>query len=41
VASAVLAAERGASIIRTHDVAATVDGLKVLEGLNRNQERRP
>ena len=35
VAAAVLAAERGASIIRTHDVAATVDGLKVLEGLYR------
>lgn len=41
VASAVLAAERGASIIRTHDVVATVDGLKVLEGLYRNQGRYP
>lgn len=30
VAAAVLAAERGASILRVHDVAATVDGLKVL-----------
>lgn len=37
VAAAVLAAERGASIIRTHDVAATVDGLKVLEGLQRKR----
>lgn len=34
VAAAVLAAERGAAIIRTHDVAATVDALKVLEGLD-------
>lgn len=39
VAAAVLAAERGASIIRTHDVGATVDGLKVLEGLERKQGR--
>ena len=37
VAAAVLAAERGAAIIRTHDVAATVDGLKVLEALNRKR----
>ncbi|MCC5885519.1 MAG: dihydropteroate synthase [Gammaproteobacteria bacterium] len=40
VAAAVLAAERGAAIIRTHDVAATVDGLKVLEGLNRKRGRQ-
>lgn len=37
VAAAVLAVERGASIIRTHDVAATVDGLKVLEGVYRKR----
>lgn len=37
VAAAVLAAQRGAAIIRTHDVAATVDALKVLEGLNRKR----
>ena len=29
VAAAVLAVERGASIVRTHDVAATVDALKI------------
>ncbi|MFM9139217.1 MAG: dihydropteroate synthase, partial [Solirubrobacterales bacterium] len=29
VAAAVLAWERGASVLRAHDVAATVDGLKV------------
>ncbi|MEE4361342.1 MAG: dihydropteroate synthase [Pseudomonadales bacterium] len=30
VAAAVIAAERGASIVRTHDVAATVDALRIL-----------
>lgn len=34
LALAMLAAERGASIIRVHDVAATVDVLKVLEAVN-------
>ncbi len=29
VAAAVCAAERGAAIIRVHDVAATVDALKI------------
>jgi dihydropteroate synthase len=29
-----LAAERGAAIIRVHDVAATVDVLKVLAAVN-------
>ena len=33
IAAAVLAAERGADIVRVHDVAATVDALKVLEGV--------
>lgn len=33
VAAAVLAAQRGAAIIRVHDVAETVDALKVLQAL--------
>lgn len=33
VAAAVLAVERGAWIVRTHDVAATVDAMKVVEAL--------
>jgi dihydropteroate synthase len=33
VAAAVLAAERGAAILRVHDVAATVDGLKILNSV--------
>lgn len=33
VAAALIAAERGASILRVHDVAATVDALKVLEAV--------
>ena len=33
VAAAVLAVAKGASIVRTHDVAATVDALKVLEAV--------
>lgn len=33
LAAAVLAAERGASIIRVHDVAETVDALKVLQAM--------
>ena len=35
VAAAVLAVERGASIVRVHDVAETVDALKVLEAVTR------
>ena len=34
VAAALLAAQRGADILRVHDVAATVDALKVLEAVN-------
>jgi dihydropteroate synthase len=34
LALALLAAERGASIIRVHDVAETVDVLKVLAAVN-------
>ena len=33
VAAAVLAAERGADIVRVHDVVETVDGLKILEAM--------
>jgi dihydropteroate synthase len=33
VAAALLAAQRGADILRVHDVAATVDALKVLEAM--------
>ncbi|MFP4334311.1 MAG: dihydropteroate synthase [Wenzhouxiangella sp.] len=33
VAAAVLAAQRGAAVIRVHDVAATVDGLKIWQAL--------
>ncbi len=35
VAAAVLAAERGARILRVHDVAATRDGLRVLDAMQR------
>lgn len=35
LAGALLAAERGASILRVHDVAETVDALKVLEAVRR------
>jgi dihydropteroate synthase len=35
LAAAVLAAERGASIIRTHDVAATLDAMKVFAGIGK------
>jgi dihydropteroate synthase len=35
VALAVLAAQRGARIIRAHDVAATVDALKVTAAVQR------
>jgi len=34
VAAALLAVQRGASIVRVHDVAATVDALKVLQSLD-------
>jgi len=35
VAAAILAVERGASIVRAHDVAETVDALKILEAVTR------
>tara|TARA_R110001583_G_scaffold45917_2_gene144319 strand:+ start:21833 stop:22687 length:855 start_codon:yes stop_codon:yes gene_type:complete len=39
VAAALLAVERGARVVRVHDVAATRDALKVWEGLGANRER--
>jgi dihydropteroate synthase len=38
VVAAVLAAQAGASVLRVHDVQATVDGLKVLQAMNMKQE---
>jgi len=35
IAAAVLAAERGANIVRVHDVAETVDAMRVVEALRR------
>ena len=35
VAAAILAVERGANIVRVHDVAETVDALKILEAVTR------
>jgi dihydropteroate synthase len=35
VAAAILAAERGADVVRVHDVAATADALKVLEAVRK------
>lgn len=40
VTGAVLAAERGARVLRVHDVAATRDGLRVLEAMQGNGEPR-
>jgi len=37
VVAAVLAARRGAAVVRVHDVAATVDGLRVLQALETEQ----
>jgi dihydropteroate synthase len=37
VAAAVLAAERGADILRVHDVAETVDAVKLLHALRENR----
>jgi dihydropteroate synthase len=39
LAAAVLAAERGADILRVHDVAATVDALNVLEAVRHAEAR--
>ena len=41
LAAAVLAAERGAALVRTHDVAATVRALKLVEAGRRFAERPP
>lgn len=35
IATAILAAQEGANIIRVHDVKETVDALKVLETVNK------
>jgi dihydropteroate synthase len=40
VVGAVLAVERGARIVRVHDVAATRDGLRVWEAMKGQGERR-
>jgi dihydropteroate synthase len=40
VVGAVLAAERGARILRVHDVAATRDGLRVWEAIQGQGETR-
>lgn len=37
VAAAILAVEQGASIVRVHDVAETVDALKILDAVTREQ----
>ncbi len=37
VAAAILAVERGASIVRVHDVAETVDALKIFDAVTREQ----
>jgi dihydropteroate synthase len=34
IAAAIMAADRGANIIRVHDVAETVDALKLWEAIN-------
>jgi dihydropteroate synthase len=34
VTAAVIAAQRGASLLRVHDVAATVDALAIMNGVN-------
>lgn len=39
VAAALMAVERGARIVRVHDVAATVDALKLWTATNQNEER--
>ena len=40
VAAGVLAAERGADILRVHDVAETVDAVKLIHALRENRTRR-
>ena len=41
VAAALLAVQRGASIVRVHDVVATVDALAVWRAVNHNEEANP
>jgi len=40
VAAAVLAVDRGASIVRAHDVAETVDALRVVRAVNESDKKR-
>ena len=40
VAAAVLAVERGASIIRAHDVAETVDALRVVRAVIKSDKSK-
>jgi dihydropteroate synthase len=40
VVGAILAVERGARIVRVHDVAATRDGLRVWEAMRGQGERK-
>jgi dihydropteroate synthase len=37
VAAALLAAQRGAAVLRVHDVAETVDALKILQALGEKE----
>jgi len=41
VAAAVIAAERGANLIRVHDVAATMDGLKMWRAVADQEQGQP
>ncbi len=38
LAAAVMAVERGASIVRTHDVAATIDALKIVQAVMQSEQ---
>lgn len=40
VAAALMAVERGAHVVRVHDVAATVDALKLWRAVKQNEERQ-
>jgi dihydropteroate synthase len=39
LAAAVIAVERGAQIVRTHDVQDTVDALKIVKAVNQAEQR--
>jgi len=38
LAAAVMAVDRGASIVRTHDVPATVDALKIAQAVMQSEQ---